>query len=225
MTQLAMPAISREKMKAEIENLYDQAGFDHAVIYLQVSRGVARRYHGFPEKPVPQIIMTVRRVVEENPDKWMKGIAAITVEDIRWGRCDIKTVQLLPNAMAKQKALEAGVYDAIFVSREGIVREATSANVFIIKDGLAHTHPLTENLLSGITRKFVFEVCREIDQPVEEGFYTKDELYNADEVFLTGTITEILPIIEIDGKPIGRGKVGEVSRRIFDEMRRRAMEG
>lgn len=222
MGELAFPKMQREKIKGEIENLFAKAGYADATVYVQISRGVAPRSHAFPEEPVPQFVMTVRETTNLDEEKWKKGVAVITMEDIRWGRCDIKTVQLLPNAMAKQKALDAGVYDAILVSREGVVREASSANVFIVKDGVAWTHPLTNNLLPGITRKILLSICREIGQPVKERFFSKDELYAADEVFLTGTTTEVLSVVQVDGKTIGTGVPGKVALRLYEEMRKRA---
>ncbi len=217
--ELALPGIPREEIKAAIENLYVQSGLEEAILYLQISRGVAPRNHAFPGNPIPQFIMTVRENKEVESPKWNTGVSVITVEDIRWGRCDIKTVQLLPNSMAKQKARDAGVYDAIFVSKEGIVREASSANAFIVKDNILKTHPLTSNLLPGITRKILLNLCRKIDQPVKEVFYTREELYFADEVFLTGTTTDVLPVIEVDGRWIGSGKPGPKAKDLLKQMR------
>ena len=165
--------------------------------------------------------MTIRPVHEKPPGMRAKGCAAITVTDIRWGRCDIKTVQLLPNCMAKQQALAAKAFDAIFVSEEGTVREGTSSNLFIVKDGVLVTHPLTPQILPGITRLVLLEICREEDLTVEEHFYDRDQLAAADEVFLSGTITEVLPITTIDGRPVGDGTVGPVSRRLYAVLRQR----
>jgi D-alanine transaminase len=167
--------------------------------------------------------MTIREVEEKPPELRKNGAAAITVEDFRWGRCDLKTVQLLPNVLAKQKALTAGVFDAVFVSSEGVVREATSSNICIVADGTVITHPLTPQILPGITRMVVIDLCREVDIPVSERFFKTDALYGAEEAFLTGTVTEVLPIVTIDGHRIGDGQVGPVTARLYDALRQHSV--
>ncbi|CAB5089638.1 D-alanine aminotransferase (EC [Olavius algarvensis associated proteobacterium Delta 3] len=214
MTALSFPKMSRDMIRRAILELFEQSGIQRAGIYLQISRGVAPRDHAYPDDPQPQFMMTVRPVHEKPPEFRHNGATAITLTDLRWGRCDIKTVQLLANAMAKQQALEAGVFDAIFVSESGIVREATSSNVIIANDGRLITHPLTEQILPGITRQVILDICAERDLPAEERFFDVDTLYAADEVFLTGTVTEVLPIVAIDGRTIGDGKVGQMARKL-----------
>ncbi len=145
--------------------------------------------------------------------------------DIRWGRCDIKTVQLLPNVLAKQQALEAGVHDAIFVSAEGIVREATASNLFLRKGDLLQTHPLTPNILPGITRAVLIDLCRQNDLPVREAFFDRKALIAADEVFLTGTVTEVLPVVMVDQQTIGNGRPGHAARQLLTLLEKRAAEG
>lgn len=221
MRELYFPPMSRDDIRAAIEELNARSGFQRAFIYLQISRGAAVRNHAFPAASRPQFVMTVREVVEVPDPCRQQGIAVITLTDLRWGRCDIKTVQLLANAMAKQKALEAGAYDAIFVSEERVVREATSSNLFIVKDGKLITHPLTHNILGGITRLVILEICRELNLTVEERFYRTEELFAADEAFLSGTTTEVLPIVTIDKKPIGTGKIGPVSKRLLAAVQKK----
>jgi D-alanine transaminase len=173
----------------------------------------------------PQIIMTIRPVKEMPAEKRKIGATAITVKDTRWGRCDIKTVQLLSNSLAKQKSLDAGCDDAIFVSDQGVVREGTSSNLFIVSGGQLTTHPLTDNILPGITRMVVLNLCKAANLDVEESFFGVDALLEAEEVFLTGTVTELLPVVRIDDKPIGRGEVGPITRRLYDLLRKQAMAG
>ncbi len=219
MRELAFAPLSRDMVRGAILELFEKAQTPRAGIYIQISRGVAPRDHAYPPAGTPlQFFMTIRPVHEKPPKLRAEGAAAITVTDIRWGRCDIKTVQLLPNCMAKQQALEAGVFDAIFVSPEGIVREGTSSNLFIAKDGRFVTHPLNHQILPGITRQVVMEICRDEKIEVQERFYDRAELAAADEVFLTGTITEVLPITRIDGRPVGDGKVGPMSRRLYQSL-------
>lgn len=218
MAALAFPPLPREKIRTAIETLFAEAAIDRAGIYIQISRGVAPRDHAFPADAELQFLMILRRVHEKPAVLRDKGAAAITVTDIRWGRCDIKTVQLLPNVLAKQQALEAGAYDAIFVAETGEVREGTSSNLFIIKDQSLITHPLTQRILPGITRMIILDICKAAGLSVEEAYFDKAALYAADEVFMSGTITEVLPITRIDGKPIGDGTVGPVTRRLNRDL-------
>ena len=218
MAALAFPPLPREKIRTAIETLFAEAAIERAGIYIQISRGVAPRDHAFPADADLQFLMILRQVHEKPTVLREKGAAAITVTDIRWGRCDIKTVQLLPNVLAKQQALEAGAYDAIFVAETGEVREGTSSNLFIIKDQGLITHPLTPRILPGITRMIILDICRAAGLSVEEAYFDKAALYAADEVFMSGTITEVLPITRIDGQPIGDGAVGPVTRRLNRDL-------
>jgi D-alanine transaminase len=220
---LSFPPVSRETILKAVLTLFEKAEIQRAGIYIQVSRGVSPRNHAFPDDVHPQIVMTIREVEEKPPELRKNGAAAITVEDFRWGRCDLKTVQLLPNVLAKQKALTAGVFDAVFVSSEGVVREATSSNICIVADGTVITHPLTPQILPGITRMVVIDLCREVDIPVLERFFKTDALYGAEEAFLTGTVTEVLPIVTIDGHRIGDGQVGPVTARLYDALRQHSV--
>jgi D-alanine transaminase len=221
MKALSFPVVSRDIIKEAILELFERAGIARAFIYLQISRGVAPRNHSFPDSAELQFVMTIRPV-NEVPERIKKeGAEAITIKDIRWGRCDVKTVQLLPNIMAKQKAIESGVQDTIFVAEKGVVREATSSNVFIAVQEKLITHPLTANILPGITRAVIIDICKSLNWPVVERFYNITELYGADEVFLTGTTTEVLPVIKVDDHTIGAGKVGPISVRLFEALRER----
>ena len=222
MQGLSMPTIPREDIRNAVMRLFEKSGIARAGIYMQISRGVSPRNHPFPESAKPQFAMTIRPVEEKPPELRQTGATAITVEDLRWGRCDLKTVQLLPNVLAKQMAQEAGVFDAIFVSQEGVVREATSSNIFIVTDGRLVTHPLTPQILPGITRTVVIDLCRTIDLAVEERFYSVDDLFSAEEAFLTGTVTEVLPIVTVDGNRIGNGRVGSVTSRLYRALREMA---
>jgi D-alanine transaminase len=224
MRELAFDPISRAEIQTVIVDLFKRSGYPRAGIYIQISRGVAPRNHAFGQDMTPQIIMTIR-AVKEISELRRKGATAITVQDLRWGRCDIKTIQLLANCLAKQKALDSGCDDAIFVSDQGVVREGTSSNLFIVTAGRLTTHPLTDNILPGITRMVVFNICKAANLGLEESFFNTETLYSADEVFLTGTVTEVLPIVRIDGKSIGDGKVGPTTRRLYDLLRKQALTG
>jgi D-alanine transaminase len=223
MQELDFPKVSNEKVRNALMSLFKQAQLPRAGIYIQISRGVAPRDHAYTNLTEVQMVMSVHDLPETHPLA-EKGAFVITMEDFRWGRCDIKTVQLLPNAMGKQKALDAGVHDTIFVAEDQTVREATSSNVFIVKNGTAVTHPLTRRILPGITRMVILSACKELKIPVEERLFKTDELYGADEVFLTGTTTEVLPIVKIDDRTISQGTPGPITRQFYKELRSRALE-
>jgi D-alanine transaminase len=222
MKGLAFPPMDREKIHDAVTTLFEKAAIPRAGLYIQISRGVSPRNHPFPDAASLQFIMTIRPVAEKPPALRRNGADVITVQDFRWGRCDLKTVQLLPNVLAKQQAVAAGAFDAIFVAPDGIVREATSSNVAIVKNGALITHPLMPTILPGITRKVVIALCDALGIPVEERFFDVDALYGADEVFLTGTVTEVLPIVRVDKKSIGGGAVGPVTQRLYAALRERA---
>ena len=221
---LAFPAISMEKIREAVNELFHKAALARAGVYIQISRGVSPRNHAFTKASQAQVVMTIRKVHEIDPKLRQNGAVAITMKDFRWGRCDIKTVQILPNALAKQKAVDSGAYDAIFVDENGVVREATSSNVFIVVKETLVTHPLTANILSGITRSVVLNCAKEMYLDASERFYGTEELYGADEVFLTGTTTEVLPIVTIDGKRIADGRVGPFTKRLADALRQKCIE-
>jgi len=220
--ELSFPEISIDNIRATVMELFDRAKMERAEIYIQISRGVAPRNHSFPINAETQFIMTARKVTEVPENIRKQGAKAITVKDLRWGRCDIKTVQLLYNVLAKQKALDSGVFDAIFVSEDNIAREATSSNLFIVADGKLITHPLTPDILPGITRAKVLEICGQQNLHISEQFYNKETLLKSGEVFLTGTITEVLSIVEIDGFKIGNGKVGPIAKQLFGGLKAKA---
>jgi D-alanine transaminase len=225
MVALHFPAVSIESIGQAIVSLFERAGIARAAVYVQISRGVAARNHAYDTSTLqPQIVMTVRPIHEAPAASREKGIRVVAFTDNRWGRCDIKTVQLLPNAMAKQAALDAGANDAIFVSKEGVVREGTSSNLFIVSGGTLFTHPLTPEILPGITRRVILDICRKLRLSVIEQFFTLEEALAADEMFLTGTIAEVMPVVAVDDEPIGDGSVGEISRKLHAELKDR-MQG
>ncbi len=221
--ELSYDPIPRETMRQAVVDLLKRSGYPRAGIYIQITRGIAPRNHAFTSGMAPQIVMTIR-AVSELPEKLRTdGAAAITVQDTRWERCDIKTIQLLSNSLAKQKALDAGCDDAIFVTNQNVVREGTSSNLFMIVDEKLFTHPLTPNILPGITRLAILQICQSEGLPVQETFFNTEALYGADEAFLTGTVTEVLPIVRVDDKPIGAGTVGPITRRLYALLRERAL--
>jgi D-alanine transaminase len=219
---LAFPALSRDRVRAAILELLQRAGMDRTGIYVQISRGVAPRNHAFPPRPTPQIVMTARQV-PNIPAEWIaQGVRTITVPDGRWGRCDIKTVQLLGNVLARQQALDAGAHDAIFIGPGEVVREATAANLFIRAGDRLLTHPLTPAILPGITRGVLLDICRQQDIAVQEDFFDRKALLAADEVFLTGTVIDVLPVTRIDDQAVGDGRPGPMTMALRARLQERA---
>ncbi|NOV00687.1 D-amino-acid transaminase [Paenibacillus planticolens] len=185
-------------------------------VYMQITRGEAPRAHPFPSHAEP-VMLAYCTEVPRPAATIHNGIKAITFADIRWLRCDLKTLNLLPNVMAKQAALDHGVQEVV-LHREGTVTECSASNLMIVKDGVLYTHPANHLILHGITRAVVLRLARALDMPVKEEAFTTDQLANADEAFITGTTVEITPILEVDGGPIGTGVPGPHTRKLQEEF-------
>jgi D-alanine transaminase len=155
--------------------------------------------------------MTIRKFHPLAPEVRRSGVSACTREDLRWGRCDIKSVNLLANVLAREEAKKAGVFETILV-RDGLVMEGALSNVMAVHDGLVVTAPEGPRILSGVTRTVVLELAKKDDIAIEERFIPVDRLYCADEVFLTGTTLEVLGVVQIDGKTIGSGQPGPITK-------------
>lgn len=182
-------------------------------IYLQVTRGSSIRQHNFPIPAVPAVV-TAYTVEGQRPIADMEnGVAVKSVEDIRWLRCDIKSLNLLGSVLAKEEARAAGCTEAI-LHRDGVVTEGSSTNMFGVKDGVVHTHPVSNLILEGITRQVVLELCAELGIPVEEQAFTLEEAYGMDEFFYTSTTAEVMPITIIDGHSIGSGTRGVITEKL-----------
>ncbi|MFT4933761.1 MAG: D-alanine transaminase [Pseudoalteromonas distincta] len=187
------------------------------LIYLQVSRGVAPRDHAFPDGDLsPSVVITAKSLDRAASEaKAAKGIAVITTPENRWGRCDIKTVGLLPNVLARQAARERGAGEALFVDEMGLVTEGASANAWILDgDGVLRTRDTQANILRGVTRRTLLDVIAEAGLKVEERPFTPEEMARAKEAFITGAGSLVLPVITIDGQPIGGGAPGPVAKRL-----------
>jgi D-alanine transaminase len=186
-------------------------------VYLQVSRGVAPRDHAFPSGPVrPSVVITAKALDRAASEaRAAKGAKVVTTPETRWGRCDIKTVGLLPNALAKQKAREAGAVEAWFVDELGFVTEGASSNAWIVDDeGRLRTRDTNANILRGVTRHTLLDVIAEQGMEVDERPFTPDDARAAREAFITGAGTLVLPIIAVDGKPVGDGTPGPVAMKL-----------
>ena len=208
-----------DQLKKDAKSLIKKSEYSDAKLYIQITRGEATRSHAYPDEMTPNVVMTVKKL-KGKPDHYFKeGVKAITVPDERWSRCHIKSIALLPNILAKKRAKKAGAYEAIQI-RDGFVTDGTSSNVFIVKGGKIITPPATNYLLNGITRRVIIEKAKSLGYEVLESSVSLYDLLNADEVFLTGTTTEVMPIIEIDEKKIGDGSPGEYTMDIYKEYQK-----
>jgi len=197
------------------------------LVYLQVTRGVARRDHAFPNPAVPpSIVVTAKSVDHKAAEaKAALGASVISVPENRWGRCDIKSVGLLPNALAKQAARERGAIEAWFVDDLGLVTEGASSNAWIIDaEGNLRTRDTNANILRGVTRSTLLEVIREAGLPINEKPFTIADAQAAREAFITGAGTLVMPIVKVDGVTVGNGAPGPVATRLRDLYIRRASE-
>lgn len=202
-----------EEIETQLKQLIQENGLTDGTIYMQFSRGVSPRNHAFPIPAVDPVYVAYTKPVGYPSEIAETGVKAILTEDIRWLRCDIKSLNLLANILAKQKAADAGCFEAL-QHRDGIVTEGSSSNISIVVDGMVKTHPATNLILNGISRQVMLGLCKDHEIPFKEETYTVDELLNADEVFMTSTTVEVIPIIEMDGKAVGNGTPGQVTRRI-----------
>jgi D-alanine transaminase len=214
--RIPMP-MSRAALTIVLKEAIRRNRVTEGLVYLQVSRGVARRDHTFPEDGTPPaVVITVNPVDRAASEaRAAKGVGVITTPENRWGRCDIKTVGLLPNAMAKQAAKEQGAVEAWFVDDLGLVTEGGSSNAWIVDgDGVLRTRDTNANILRGVTRLSLIDIIREAGLKVEERPFTPEEARGAREAFITGAGTLVLPVVSVDGKPVGDGKPGPVAARL-----------
>jgi D-alanine transaminase len=195
------------------------------IVYLQITRGVARRDHAFPPPgTAPSVVVTARTLnVAGNERIAAEGLAVITVPDNRWGRVDIKSISLLPNVLAKQAARERGAKEAWFVDRDGHVTEGSSSNAWIVtKGGTVVTRPADNGILRGITRSVLLDVIKAQGLKLEERPFTVEEAYGAREAFLTSASQIVMPVVRIDDRPVGNGAPGSVAVALRAEFHRHA---
>jgi len=211
--QIRMP-MSTRAIEVILHEVVARNRIGYGIVYLQITRGVARRDHAFPSREVrPSLVVTARALNRSRNEALAEqGIAVITVPDNRWGRVDIKTTGLLSNVLARQAALERGARDAWFVDEDGTVTEASSANVWIVTPaGTLMTRHADHAILRGITRTVLFDAIKAQGLVVQERAFTVQEAYSAREAFITSASQIVLPVIRVDGRTIGNGKPGPVA--------------
>lgn len=215
--ELEIPLRDAE-LVAIAQELIDRSGIKEAELYLQMTRGAAPRLHLFPADVPPTILLTIRPVRVVPPELREQGIIAKTFPDERWARCDIKSINLLANVLAKERAHRAGAHEAILV-RDGFITEGTSSNVFVFRDGELATTPIGHHILTGVTRGLVLQIAREKGYRTVEREVSLQELMAATEVFISSTVMEMLAVVEIDGERIGSGQPGLVFRDLYAAYR------
>lgn len=210
---------TRERWAALVSEAVSRSRYPEAKVYIQITRGVAPRDHVLTSHVPPTVVITVRALVPPEPALYASGVDVITVPDFRWARCNVKSVSLLANVLAKQQARDRGAFEALFV-RDGYVLEGTTSNVAVVRDRVLITPPEGPLLLSGVTRKIVLTVAQQAGVPVKEEPLTEADLSTADEVLLTATTIEVLPVAHVNGRPIGACAPGPVTRLVMDRFKR-----
>jgi len=211
----------RAEMIAAADELIAKSGYDNGYLYLQVTRGSAKRDHLFPEEGTPSMIMYVREMPPLTPLEQVKPIHLVTLPDERWLNCHIKTVNLLPNLLARQKAFESGAAEAILYRPGGVVTEGTRSNIFAVVEGVVRTHPATNLILPGISRQIVLEILAENNLTSKEEALTLEELQKASEVWVTSTNMEVNPARSIDSLILPVPVPGPVCLIMMKEFRSR----
>lgn len=210
--------VSRNTLGFIIRELMRKNRLRDGLVYMQVTRGVSRRDHGFPTTPVKPALVLTTKVTKHILADAGPGVAVKSMPDIRWERCDIKTVALLPNVLAKQAAREAGAYEAWLLDEKGCVTEGASTNAWIVtQDGELVTRQTDNAILSGITRSSLKTICNSLQLKLVERPFSLEEAKKAKEAFITSATSFVTPVVKIDGEKVGDGKVGATARRLREE--------
>jgi D-alanine transaminase len=212
--EIAEP-VSMRALSLIMRELLHRNPFTHGGLYLQISRGVARRDHPFPKQAKPSLILTVGPSKKPKPEQIEKGVGVCTAPDIRWARRDIKSISLLPNILARQLSASQGLRETWLI-QNGVITEGSASNSYIVdKSGKVITHPANQWILGGITRDVVLELARANGIAVEERPFTLEEVRQASEAFLTSTSANVLPVTRVDDITIGNGKPGPVTQKLL----------
>jgi D-alanine transaminase len=200
--------------QALLLELIDRNPAEDQSLYLQVTRGPAPRDHAFPQAAIPTVFMMSNPLVVSTPEQYEHGISAISTPDIRWDRCDIKAISLLPNVLMRQLAVDAGAVEAVMF-RDGILTEGAASNILAVQAGVILAPPKDRHMLPGITYDLILELADANGIPVEIGYFDEARIRAADELWITSSTKEVLAIVTLDGQPIGNGKPGPMFRRMY----------
>jgi D-alanine transaminase len=198
-----------------VGEVIERAPFHDQAVYLQVTRGVARRDHSFPQGVAPTVFIMTNPLPSPTAEQVENGVAVVTAEDNRWQRCDLKTTSLLPNVLMRQLATDAGAIETVMF-RDGWLTEASASNVFVVQDGTIVAPPKDHQILPGITYDAAIEFARDAELPIDIRPVSRAEAMEADEMWLSSSTKEVLAVTTIDGRPFGAGKPGPMFRRVYD---------
>jgi len=208
--------LSTEQWQGILQKLLQENEAEDQSVYLQVTRGVAaRRHHGFPDKVIPTVFIMVTELSPVSKEELRPGVSAITLDDIRWKACNIKSISLLGNILLRQQALDQNAAEAILIN-QGKAVEGAASNLFIVADGVLVTPPTTNCLLPGITRDLILELAQQNNIHYAERDITETELRSASEIWLSSSTREILPVIELNGEPVANGQSGPIWEKMID---------
>ncbi len=211
------PARLDERIRATI----DASGVAEGIVYIQITRGVAPRAHAFPKPPVPPTELIIVKPYDDTltAERRQTGVGIMSQPDLRWGRCDVKSTNLLANVIALETVHRAGAFEAVFVDRDGLVTESTHSSLVWVRNGRLEATPDGPEILPGTKRHLIQEIAASEGIHFVEARATLDQLIAADEVILTGTTIEVMPVITVDGQPIGSGQPGPVARKLQSAYR------
>jgi D-alanine transaminase len=212
------------RLEERVRDTIAAGPFLEATVYIQVTRGVAGRAHAFPATASPLELLYVRDFHDPYTEARAAGAAIITLPDLRWARCDIKSTNLLANVLAAQAAREAGCLEAVLYLPDGTLTEGTHTSCFGVLDGMVLTAPTSNDILPGITRSLILRLSARAGIPVREEVLKRDHLGRVSELFLTGTTTEVMPVVRADGQPVADGRPGPVVRRLQEAYREAVRE-
>ncbi len=205
------------ELEALVQQAYEKNPFDDAMVYIQVTRGVAPRNHVVNQAITPTLVITARELPKPSDTKVKTGVQGITLQDIRWKHCEIKSIALLASVMGKQEAVRAGVDEAFWLDEQGHVLEGCATNIFAVIDGVLVTHPLDNQVLGGITRSMAMEVAKDAGIAVQERAWKLDEA-GLSECLMSSTTNAVLPVVQINHQAIGDGQPGKVGLKIRQLM-------
>ncbi|HUH86530.1 MAG TPA: D-amino acid aminotransferase [Pusillimonas sp.] len=203
------PGFSRDDWRALVTEMAARTAHAYFTIYLQVTRGPAKRDHAFPEAPTPTVFCMASPFTPPSAQQREQGLTAISVPDVRWLRCEIKSISLLGNVLAKQQAVEAGV-DEVVQFRDGFLTEGASCNVWVVRNGVLLAPPLNNLILEGVRYRFLEQLAAQKGIAFEARKISQDEVAQADEIMLSSATKEVLPVVQYNGRPVGSGKPGPI---------------
>jgi D-alanine transaminase len=221
---IRIPGIDLERLRGRMLDTIAAGPFHEAIVYVQITRGAAPRAHSFPAKATPLEFLYVEEFHDPYRQARETGAAVLTQPDVRWDRCDIKSTNLLGNVLALQAAAEAGCLEALLYRRDETLTEGTHTSFFGVWQGTVLTTPSSNAILPGITRSLILRLTAQAGIPVREQVLKRTDLAHVAELFLTGTTSEVLPIVRVDGQPVGDGRPGPITRRLQEVYRKAVAE-